>query len=119
VVGNDLRLPRGAGVETPVFVVHRLHALVNDAPWRWYLLWVRGVAVTALTLGGGRRTSPALSASDTAVAPAPAATLVMSAAEAVGDSTTCVSGTMLLTAPWSEAFFPLPNIVGGTLLMIR
>jgi hypothetical protein len=30
-VGNDLRLPRGAGVESPVFIVDCLHALIKDA----------------------------------------------------------------------------------------
>jgi hypothetical protein len=61
---------------------------------------------------------PALSASDVAVVPAPTAALVTSAAEATGDSTTRVSGNCLPHASWSEAFFPLSDVIGGTLLMI-
>jgi hypothetical protein len=62
---------------------------------------------------------PALFASDAAVAPAPTAELVTSAAEAAGDSTTGVSGNLLPNAFWPEAFFPLSDVVGGTLLMKR
>jgi hypothetical protein len=55
----------------------------------------------------------ALFASDAAVAPAPAAALVASAAEAAGDSTTDVSGTLLPNTSWTEEFFQLPDIVEG------
>jgi hypothetical protein len=43
----------------------------------------------------------------------------MSAAEVAGDSTTVVSGALLPNASWIEAFFPLSDVVGGTLLMKR
>jgi hypothetical protein len=62
---------------------------------------------------------PALSTSDAAVAPALTAALVTSAAEAAGDSTTGISSTLLPNASWPEAFFPLSDVVGGTLLMKR
>jgi hypothetical protein len=54
---------------------------------------------------------------DAAVVPAPTAALVMSAAEAAGDSTTGVSGNLVPNASWPEAFFPLSDVVGGILLM--
>jgi hypothetical protein len=60
---------------------------------------------------------PALSASDAAVVPTPTATLVTSAAKAVGDSTTGVSGILLPNAFWPEVLFPLSDVVGGTLLI--
>jgi hypothetical protein len=60
-----------------------------------------------------------LSASDAAVVPAPTTALVTSAAEAAGDSTTSVSGNLLPNASWTEALFPLSDIVRGTLLMER
>jgi hypothetical protein len=43
----------------------------------------------------------------------------MSAVEAAGDPTTGVSGALLPNAFWPEAFFVLPDVVGGTLLMDR
>jgi hypothetical protein len=43
---------------------------------------------------------PALSTSDAAVTPAPAAALVTSAAEAAGDSTTGASGILLPNNSW-------------------
>jgi hypothetical protein len=58
-----------------------------------------------------------LSASDAAVVPTPTAALGISAAEAASDSTTGVSHILLPNASWPEAFFPLSDIVGGTLLM--
>jgi hypothetical protein len=58
-----------------------------------------------------------LSASDAAVIPAPTATLVTSAADAAGDSTTGISGILLPNASWPEAFLPLFDAVGGALLI--
>jgi hypothetical protein len=60
---------------------------------------------------------PALSASDATIIPASTVALVTSAAEAASDSTTGVSGNLLPNASWPEAFFPLPDVIGGTLLM--
>jgi hypothetical protein len=54
----------------------------------------------------------ALSASDAVVVPALMAALVMSAAEAAGDSTTSVSGIILQNASWPEAFLLLSNVIG-------
>jgi hypothetical protein len=62
---------------------------------------------------------PALSASDAAIVLAPTAALVMSAADAVGDSATGVFGNLLPNAFYLEAFFLLSDIIGGTLLMKR
>jgi hypothetical protein len=45
------------------------------------------------------------------------AELVMSAAEAAGDSTISVSGIILQNASWPEAFLLLSNVVGGALHM--
>jgi hypothetical protein len=59
---------------------------------------------------------PALSASNAAVAPAPVAALVTSVAEAADDSTTGTSGALVPNASWHEAFFPLSDVIGGTLL---
>jgi hypothetical protein len=55
----------------------------------------------------------ALSASDAAIAPSLMAAFVTSAAEATG-----VSGNLLPKASKPEAFFPLSDVVGGTLLKI-
>jgi hypothetical protein len=44
--------------------------------------------------------------------------LVTSTAEAAGDSTTGVPGSLLPKASWPEVFFPLSDVVGGTLLNI-
>jgi hypothetical protein len=71
---------------------------------------------SALAVGGARVRT--LSASDTAVVPAPTATLITSVAEAAGDSTTGISGNFLPNASWPEAFFSLSDVVGGTLLTI-
>jgi hypothetical protein len=60
----------------------------------------------------------ALSASNAVVIPAPIDAIVTSVAEAAGDSTTGVFGNLLPNASWPEAFFPLSDVVGGTLLMI-
>jgi hypothetical protein len=60
---------------------------------------------------------PALSASDAAVVPARTAALVTSVAEATGDSTTGVSDILLPNASWLEEYFPLPDVVGGALLI--
>jgi hypothetical protein len=60
----------------------------------------------------------ALSASDAVVVPDTTVALVALAAEATGDSTTGVSGNLLPNASWPEAFFPLSDVVKGTLLMI-
>jgi hypothetical protein len=62
---------------------------------------------------------PALSVSGAAVVPTPAAALVMLVAEAAGDSTTGASGALVPNASWPEAFFPLSDIVRGTLLTKR
>jgi hypothetical protein len=45
--------------------------------------------------------------------------LITSTTEAAGDSTTGVFGTLLPNASWPEAFFPLFDVIGGTLLMKR
>jgi hypothetical protein len=119
VVGDDLRLPRGAGVKSLVFVVHRLHALVDDPPWAWRRLWIRGAAVVAPTPGSRGALVPALSASVASVVPTLVAVLITSAAEAAGDSTTGVSGALLPKTSCPEALFPLSDVVGGTLLMNR
>jgi hypothetical protein len=60
-----------------------------------------------------------LSTSGAAVVPTPAVVLVTSAAEAAGDSTTGVAGTLLSNASWPEASFPLSDVVGGTLFTKR
>jgi hypothetical protein len=45
--------------------------------------------------------------------------LVMLSAEAASDSATDVSGNLLPNASWPEAFFPLSDVVRGTLPMKR
>jgi hypothetical protein len=118
-VGNDHRLPRGASVQTPIFIVHSFHALSKNASRRWLLPRSRGVAVTAHTLGGGRRTTLDLFASGAAAVPTPAAALITSAAEAAGDSTTGICGALVPNASFPEAFFLLSDVIGGTLLSKR
>jgi hypothetical protein len=54
--------------------------------------------------------------SGAAVVPTPVAVLITSAAETAGDSTTGASSALVPNASWPEAFFPLPDIIGGTLL---
>jgi hypothetical protein len=87
----------------------------------WRRLRTRGSEVTTVTPGGGRRTGPSLSASDVVIFLVPTVGLITSAATAgvSGDSTTGVSGNLVPNASWPEVFFPLSDIVGGTLLMKR
>jgi hypothetical protein len=58
-----------------------------------------------------------LYASNADVVPAPTVALVMSAAEAAGDSTTGVLGTLLPNASWPEAFLLLSDVIAGALLI--
>jgi hypothetical protein len=60
-----------------------------------------------------------LSTSGAIVVATPAVVLVTSAAEVADDSTTGISGALLPNASWPEAFFPLSDVIGGTLLMDR
>jgi hypothetical protein len=76
-----------------------------------------GTEITALTSVAGGALVPALSVSDTAIAPAPPAVLVMSAAEIAGDSTTGVSGILLPNASWPEAFLSPSDVVRVALLI--
>jgi hypothetical protein len=75
--------------------------------------------VVAPTPGSEGALVPALSTSGVTVVQTTATGLVMSATEATGDSTTKVSGALLPNASWPEMFFPLADVVGGTLLMDR
>jgi hypothetical protein len=118
-VGNDLRLPRCAGYR------HRSSSFTTSMPSP-RIPCEGGSSCSSEVprspppppVAGGTLV-PALSASDAAVAPAPTAALVTSTVEAAGDSITGVSGTLLPNASWLEAFFPLPNVARGTLLMTR
>jgi hypothetical protein len=60
-----------------------------------------------------------MSASGVAAVSTPAVVLVTSAAEAAGDSTTGVCGTLVTNASCPEAFLSLSDDVGGTLLTER
>jgi hypothetical protein len=77
---------------------HLLHAFVDDPPRTQRRLRNRGATVITPTPGSGGAQVPTLSVSGATVVPTLAAALVMSAREAVGDSTAGVSGALLPNA---------------------